>query len=122
MRSSGIQMSKPFHLADPLADLAAPAARETAIAWREEAVRAQIERIPAGAKIPPLSARPESPVPVPNCKCGCRPDGPLCPECGRACPSCGEPSRFPGGRCDPCLAAAPRVVPMDILVARKGRR
>jgi hypothetical protein len=115
-------MSKPSHLAEPIVDLAASDARASAIAWRETAMRAQFERIPAGTKIPPLSARPGPHVPVLNCERGCRPDGPLCSECGRACPSCGEPSRYPGGRCDPCFAAALRVVPTDVLVTQKGRR
>jgi hypothetical protein len=81
------------------------AAREAAIAWREAAMRAQIEPVPSGGRIPFLKARPEFHL-----------------SGGRACPSCGEPSRFPGGRCDPCFAAADRVVPLAVLVKKKGRR
>jgi len=95
--------------------------REAAIAW-EAAMRAQFERVPPGQKIPALNARPGPHVPVPNCKRGCRPDGQLCRACGRACPSCGEPSRFPGGSCDPCFAAARRVVPTDVVAKRRGCR
>jgi hypothetical protein len=98
------------------------AARETAIAWRKAAMRAQLEQVRSGERIPLLKARPEFHVSVPNSECGDRSDGPLDPEGGCACPSCGEPSRFPGGRCDPCFGAALRVVPMDVLVRRKGRR
>jgi hypothetical protein len=97
------------------------AARETVMAWREAAMRAQLEQVRSGERIPLLKARPEFHVSVPNSECGDRSDGPLDPEGGRACPSCGEPSRFPGGRCDPCFAAALRVVPTDVLVGRKGR-
>ena len=91
------------------------AAREAAISWREAAMRAQLEPVPSGGRIPFLKARPGF-VPVPNT------DGSLDPESRRACPSCGEPSRFPGGRCDPCFAATHRVVPLDVLVKKKGRR
>ena len=98
------------------------AAREAAVAWREAAMRAQLEQVRSGERIPPLKARPEFHVSVPNSERGDRSDGPLDPEGGRACPSCGEPSRFPGGRCDPCFAAAHRVVPSDVLVKKKGRR
>jgi hypothetical protein len=98
------------------------AAREAAIAWREAAMRAQLEPVPSGGRIPFLKARPGFHVSVPSSECGDRSDGPLDPESGRGCPSCGEPSRFPGGRCDPCFAAAHRVVPMDVLVRGKGRR
>ena len=100
----------------------AATAREAAIAWRKAAMRAQLEHVPSGEKIPPLNARPGPHVPVPNCKRGCRPDRQLCRACGRACPSCGEPSRFPGGSCDPCFTAVLRVVPTDVVATRRGRR
>ena len=44
------------------------AARDSAIAWREAAMRAQLEQVPPGATIPGLSARPGPHVPAPGCQ------------------------------------------------------
>jgi hypothetical protein len=98
------------------------AAREAAIAWREAAMRAQLEPVRSGGRIPFLRARPGFHVPVPNSGRGDRSDGPLDRESDRPCPSCGEPSRFPNGRCDPCWAATLRVVSMEVVVRKKGLR
>jgi hypothetical protein len=98
------------------------AAREADIAWREAAMRAQFEQVRPGERIPFLKARPEFHASVPNSERGDRSDEPLDPESGRPCLSCGEPSRFPNGRCDPCWAATLRVVPMDVVVRKKGLR
>ena len=84
--------------------------------------RADAESGPkVGDKVPALKARRGPHVPVRSCERACRPDGSLCSDCGRACPSCGEPSRFPGGRCDSCFAAALRVVPTHVRLRRGCR-
>ena len=96
------------------------AAREAAIAWREAAMRAQLESVRPGEPLSFLKARPE--IHVTSAPERCRSAGHVHLPPGRACPSCGEPSRVRGGRCDPCFAAALGVVPTDVLVKGKGQR
>ncbi len=87
------------------------AAGEAAIRWRETAMRAQVARVAPGENLTALRAR-TGPFPFRACQ-----------RRGRAlCESCGEPTRFAGGRCDPCFAAALRVVSTNALVTRKGRQ
>jgi hypothetical protein len=117
--SAGERAALSEHKAELLALLRAEA---DPVAWREAAMRTQLEGVAAGDKVPALHARRGPHVPVRGCERACRPDGRLCSDCGRACPSCGEPSRLPGGRCDSCFAAALRVVPTDVLLSRERRR